>query len=81
MDLITAFMLHHEQRWVPATAFARISKISRKTIANWCKDQRKFAKRLGRIWYIDLDQLGLTEEQIETIILASRANPSTDPIE
>lgn len=61
-----------EQRWVKAVDLAAVSGISRKTVANWCRGRPGFAKRLGRVWYVDLEQFGASPE--EAAILLEKIN-------
>jgi hypothetical protein len=65
-DLITAMLLP-TQRWVRAIDVAKFAHRSRKTMNNWCRSRPRFAMRIGRIWYINLEELGASEEQIETL--------------
>lgn len=53
-DLVAALMLP-TSKWVKAVDVARKAGISRKTVSNWCRTRQRFAKRLGRIWYIDME--------------------------
>jgi hypothetical protein len=67
IDLTDAYMLG-SSKWLKAVTLAELSGISRRTIAHWCRDRPKFAKRIGRIYYIDLEQLGAGPEDIQEII-------------
>ena len=60
-------------RWIKATEAAKMSGISRKTIANWCRDRPRFAKRIGRVYYIDLDDLGASDTEMVEFLQNSRA--------
>lgn len=66
IDLIDAFCLPG-RRWFKAVDLAAAAGISRKTVGNWCRDRPRFAKRIGRIWYVDMESLGATEDQIDAL--------------
>lgn len=66
MDLVSALTLP-DHRWIKAVDLALISGVSRRTVAYWCKTRPQFARRLGRLWYVDLELLGATEEQIDAL--------------
>lgn len=53
-DLVGALLLP-TKRWVKAIEVARKAGISRKTVSNWCRTRQRFACRIGRIWYIDIE--------------------------
>lgn len=65
-DMISALMLG-SAKWIRATDLALVSGRSRRTISYWCATRSRFAKRIGRSWFIDLEALGATEEQVETL--------------
>ncbi len=65
-DLISALTID-KARWIKAVDFAAAAGCSRKSMANWCKDRSRFAKRIGRIWYIDLAEMGLSEDEIAVL--------------
>lgn len=67
ITLIDAYTLGFSP-WVKAVDVAKMAGISRKTVANWCRDRPGFAKRLGRIYYIDLSQFGATSDQVVEVI-------------
>lgn len=83
MDIVLAMMLPH-QRWVKAVLLSEWTGIPRKTIANWCRDRQGFARRLGRIWYVDVDNLSSfagSEDEAEKIrerVAAIRTQPPSD---
>lgn len=54
--------------WMKATLLAKKSGISRRTIAHWCRTRPGFGKRLGRIWYVDLEEFGANPEQIAKLL-------------
>lgn len=66
-DLVTAFLLP-TQRWIKAVDLARSSGVPRRTIAQWCHDRPRFATRIGRVWYVDLEGLGANNEQIAGLL-------------
>ncbi len=81
-DLVDALLVPHGV-WIKAIALAKMAGISRRTMSSWCKTRPHFAKRISNIWYVDLKQLGATDEQIEMIKsgkikpdLSSLGNPS-----
>jgi len=53
-DLITALMLP-TRKWRKAIDLAREAGIPRETMAYWCRYRPRFAIRLGRVWYIDVE--------------------------
>lgn len=67
LDLVDAYMLV-QARWVKAVDLALLTGTSRRTIAYWCKTRQRFGIRLGRNWYVDVDQLGWPDDQVEQII-------------
>lgn len=75
MTLIDAYMLG-STRWIKAVVLAEQAGISRKTMANWCRDRPGFAKRLGRIYYIDLEAFGADPEAVKQFIGKLRAGGS-----
>lgn len=60
-------LLCTSQTWVKAVDLAAASGISRRTVSYWAKTRPGFGKRIGRIWYVDLEQLGATPDQVEII--------------
>lgn len=64
---VDAYLLD-QRRWVKAVDLAAVSGTSRRTIAHWCKNRPRFGVRIGRLWYVDLEQLGMSEEQMESIL-------------
>ncbi len=77
-DLVQALMIQ-SSRWVKATKLAKFSGIPRRTIAAWCLSRPNFAKRIGSIWYVDLDGLGASDDQISKIIRSGVSNIVSDP--
>jgi hypothetical protein len=75
VGLIDALTLG-SSRWMKAADLARLSEISRKTIGNWCRNRPGFAKRLGSDWYVDLESLGCSEEDIENLVKRLRSSQS-----
>lgn len=65
-DLVSALTLTNS-RWIKAISLAAVARRPRRTIANWCANRPRFAKRVGRVWYVDLEALGATDEQVETL--------------
>lgn len=61
LDLVSVLTLGNSD-WVRAVHLAKVSRISRKTICNWIQKKPRFAKRIGRIWYIDLAEWELGDE-------------------
>jgi hypothetical protein len=56
-DLVSAILLR-TRRWVKAVDVARARGRSRRNVAFWCRTRQRYAFRLGKIWYVDLDALG-----------------------
>lgn len=77
ITLIDAYMLG-SSRWILATKIARMSGIPTKTVNNWCRSRPGFAKRIGTDWYIDLEQMGATQDEVLSLGLG---NPSQEPAE
>ena len=67
LDLVDAHSLLGA-RWVRAAHLAKVSGISRWTIQNWCRERPGFGKRIGRSYWVDLDQLGVSEQEIERLL-------------
>ena len=65
-DEVTAFLLPGT-RWIKAVDLARLARIPRITVAVWCRKRPGFAKRLGRIWYVDARNFDLTPEQLQKL--------------
>ncbi len=65
-DLISALTIE-SSKWIKAVDLACISGRSRRTISYWCLTRPRFAKRIKRCWYLDLEAMGATEEQVETL--------------
>lgn len=65
--LISALMIPHS-RWIKATDLARISGVPLQTMNTWCRNRPNFAKRISNTWYVDLELLGATDEQIEQLL-------------
>lgn len=66
ISILDAYTLS-TQRWKKATELAKLSGISRKTIANWCRNRPGFAKRIGRVYYVDLEQMGANRDEIDAL--------------
>ena len=64
IGLIDSYMLG-EHRWIKAVDAAKIMGVSRHTMRNWCNTRPGFAKRIGRVFYIDLHDLGADPESVE----------------
>lgn len=78
LSLVDAYMLV-EARWVKAVDLAAFTGTSRRTLAWWCKNRPRFGIRLGRNWYVDIDQMGWPEDQIDKVLEALRVgNPGSD---
>jgi hypothetical protein len=71
MSLVEAYMLG-SSRWIKAVLLAEQAKIPRKTMANWCRNRPGFAKRLGRIYYIDLEAFGADPEAVKAFLQRMR---------
>lgn len=56
------------QRWIRASRLAKAFGISRFTMLNWCQGRPGFAKRIGRNYYVDLEQFGATAEQVDELL-------------
>ncbi len=55
IDLVTAFMLP-TQRWTKAVVLAKRAGISRRTVSSWCRNRARFAIRIGKLWYVNLNE-------------------------
>lgn len=66
-DLISALTLT-TARWVKAVDLARVAGHSRRTMCYWCAHRPRFAKRIGRNWYVDLEAIGVPDDLIEEIL-------------
>lgn len=66
MTLQDAYLLG-SRRWVRAVDLAAVSGIPRRSLARRCRDRPGFGKRLGRVYYIDLEEFGASEEQLEKL--------------
>ena len=64
IGLIDAYTLG-DRRWIKAVDAAKIMGVSRHTMRNWCNNRPGFAKRLGRVFYIDLEDLGAAPDEVE----------------
>jgi len=73
IDLTAAYMLG-SSRWIKAVTLAELAGISRHTMRNWCRNRPGFAKRIGRIFYVDLEEFGASFDDVENLYLATRAN-------
>ncbi len=65
IDLVEAHLIG-EQRWIKAVELAEMAGIPRRTIGTWCRRNANFARRLGRIWYVNLSRLDITTEELES---------------
>ncbi len=65
-DLIAALTLE-SSRWIKAVDLATLAGAPRRTISYWCANRPRFARRIGKVWYIDLEAVGATEEQVEAL--------------
>ncbi len=79
-DLVRALMVT-SSRCIKATTLAKISGISRRTVVGWCLSRPNFACRIGKTWYVDLDGLNASEEQIDAIIKSGLSNIAPDQSE
>lgn len=66
IDIVDAMTLPG-QRWVRAVDLAHDAGIPRKTVANWCRARPNFAKRIGKVWYVDIASLGASPEEAEAL--------------
>lgn len=66
IDLVEALLLS-QARWIRAVDLAAALGLSRRTVAAWCKRQPRFAQRIGRIWYVNPEQFGGSEEEVAEI--------------
>jgi len=65
-DIIDALLAPHGS-WIKAVKLAKMAGIPRKTMSTWCRTRPNFAKRIWRIWYVDLEQIGANEDQIKML--------------
>lgn len=65
MDIIEAILAPNSGKWVKAVDLAKMAGLPRRTIAYWCKNRPHFARRIGRLWYLSTDVLGVTPDQAE----------------
>ncbi len=65
-DLVGAILSPHG-KWIKAVELAKKYGVPRRTMSNWCLTRPNFAKRIGRIWYVDLELLGATESQVDEL--------------
>lgn len=65
-DLISALTLT-SSKWIKAIDLAAVAGRPRRTLAHWCVRKQAFAKRVGRVWYVDLEALGCTDDQVATL--------------
>ncbi len=63
-DLISALMIT-TQTWVKAVDAAQLSGLPRRTLASWCLTRPRFANRIGRVWYVNVEALGADEDELE----------------
>lgn len=57
-----------QRRWIKATDFTRGKyRLPRRTVAYWCLKRPNFAIRLGRVWYVCLDEIASTYEESEAL--------------
>lgn len=75
ISLTEAYLLG-SSRWMKAVDLAARAGISRKTVANWCRHRPGFAKRIGRIYYVDLEQFGASPDDVESLFQRSRPGNS-----
>ncbi len=66
-DLIKALLVG-SARMIKATKLAEMSGIPRRTVIGWCLTRPNFARRIGHVWYVDLDGLDASEEQIDAMM-------------
>lgn len=66
-SLLEAYLLG-TKRWVKATTLADESGIPRRTLVRWCRDRPGFGKRIGHMYYVDLQEFGASPEQIEALL-------------
>ncbi len=64
ITLVDAYMLG-SSRWIKAVVLAELTGISRRTMSHWCRTRPGFAKRIGRIYYVDLQELGASFDDVE----------------
>ncbi len=65
-DLMEAYLLGIH-RWIKAATLARLAGISRHTMRDWCNNRPGFAKRIGRIFYVDLQDFGADFDDVEDL--------------
>lgn len=64
---IDAYLLPRA-RWIRATELAQLAGKSRWTVQDWCRKRPGLGKRIGRNYWVDLDQLGASEEEIQALL-------------
>lgn len=66
-DAVSVLLLT-KKRWIKAVDLAHMAQCPRRTVAYWCKRRPHLAHRIGRIWYVCIDDLGATPDQMETLM-------------
>jgi hypothetical protein len=66
MNIISALTLENRS-WIKAVALAAAAGTPRRSVAHWCRTRPHLAKRIGRIWYVDLEELGATDDEIDAL--------------
>lgn len=77
IDSIDALLLG-EARWMKAVDLAALSGISRRTLSYWCRTRAGFGRRIGRNWYVDLEQFGAQSADVESLFLSNLGNRKTE---
>lgn len=70
IDSVDALLLG-EARWMKAVDLAAMSGIPRRTLSYWCRTRAGFGKRIGRNWYVDLEQFGAQSTEVESLFLSN----------
>lgn len=55
------------RRYIKLVELARIARLPRRTLAYWCMHRPGFGFRCGRNWFVNLQAIGMTEEQIDDL--------------
>ncbi len=66
ITLTDALMLG-SRRWVAAVDLAILAGISKRTMSHWCRTRPGFAKRIGQVYYVDLEELGASFDDVEEL--------------
>lgn len=76
---VDAYMLG-SSHWMKAVDLAKLAGWKRRRVAKWCRDRPSFAKRIGRIYYIDLEALGMDTDTAITLLGNLGTTPPEDRV-